>query len=117
MIDMNVLHKLPVVLATATLLGLGLGGAQALAEVKRSNGQPSGASASVKYASADYTLTCWQDGKQILQNAGTGRISLSKDFISKSISISMERQTGSNVTVFATETAICRLQTEDSRKR
>lgn len=116
MIDMKVLHKSPMVLATVAILGLTLGGTQALAEVKRSNGNASVA-ASVKYASAAYTLSCWQEGKQILQNAGTGRISLSKDFVSKSISISMESQGGSNVTVFATETAVCRLQTQDSSKR
>lgn len=114
---MKVLHKSPVALAVVAILGCGLGGAQALAEVKKSNGQSVGATASVRYANAAYTLSCWQDGKQILQNAGTGRISLSKDFISRSISISMESQAGGNVTVFATETAVCRLQTQDSRKR
>lgn len=116
---MNLLKKAPAILpmAMAAMLGVGMFGAQAQGVVVKSKNNHPGATASVKYPSATYTLTCWQEGKEILSNAGTGRISLGNDFVSRSVSIALEDNAGANVTLFSTDNAFCRLQTQDSKRR
>ena len=85
-------------------------GAEALAEVKTGNLNP-GNSSTLRFPNANYTLTCWQEGKQVLQNQGTGQIALSRDFVEKTVTVAT-RQNGPVLTIFSTDTALCRLQTQ-----
>lgn len=95
----------PVLLAAACLFG-----AEALSEVKKNDLHP-GNSSTLRFPNANYTLTCWQEGKQVLQNQGTGQIALSRDFVEKTVTIA-SRQKGPVLTIFSTDTALCRLQTQ-----
>ena len=94
----------PLFLATAVLFGV-----EAAAEVKKSNLYP-GNSSTLRFPNANYTLTCWQEGKQVLSNQGVGQIALSRDFVEKTVTIA-SRQNGPVLTIFSTDTALCRLQT------
>lgn len=93
-------------LAAAVLCGV-----EALAEVKKNDLHP-GNSSTLRFPNANYTLTCWQEGKQVLQNQGTGQIALSRDFVEKTVTIASRQNQGPVLTIFSTDTALCRLQTQ-----
>lgn len=99
-----------------------LSSALAYAEVKNdkvtvggTKGHP-GLTGAVKYPNSEYTVTCWQEGKQVLQNQGKGNIALSKEFVARALSISTNGRRGPVLTIFSTDTAICRLQTTGKSK-
>lgn len=98
--------------ATAALLC----GPQALAEVKKQDFHP-GTSSTVRFADAAYTLTCWQEGTQVLENEGVGNVALSRDFVDRTLTISSRNGQGPVLTIFSTDTAICRLQTRQGAAR
>lgn len=86
-------------------------GAEAISEVKKTDLHP-GNSSTLRFPNANYTLTCWQEGKQVLQNQGTGQIALSRDFVEKTVTIASRQNQGPVLTIFSTDTALCRLQTQ-----
>jgi hypothetical protein len=113
---MKILKKMPAIVAMAVAAAVGVNiEAQAQGLVVKKQPGNATVSSSVKYPSASYTLTCWQEGKEILRNAGTGRIALGKEFGSRSVSITLEDNGGASVTVFSTDSAFCRLQTSARR--
>lgn len=101
----------PMLLSAALLCG-----AEALAEVKTGNLHP-GNSSTVRFPNANYTLTCWQEGRQVLQNQGTGQIALSRDFVEKTVTIASIQGQGPVVTVFSTGVSLCRLQTHSGPRQ